>query len=85
MAEDAVKDYLAKLGRKGAKATNSKLTKEQRQDSARKAAKARWGCVSSSNAKGVNSVAAQIDESSALGFQQGEESKEALRGSGTND
>ena len=31
------------LGRKGAEATNSKLTARERKESARKAAKARWG------------------------------------------
>jgi hypothetical protein len=34
--------HLAKLGRKGGKATAQKLTAEQRKASARKAAKARW-------------------------------------------
>jgi len=34
--------YLAELGRKGAKATAKKLTPEQRKESARKAAQARW-------------------------------------------
>jgi hypothetical protein len=34
--------YLAKLGRKGGKATANKLTAEQRRESARKAARARW-------------------------------------------
>jgi hypothetical protein len=37
-----VKKYLAKLGRKGAKATNSKLSPKQRSESARRAALARW-------------------------------------------
>jgi hypothetical protein len=33
---------VAEAGRKGAKATNSKLTKEQRKESASRAARARW-------------------------------------------
>jgi len=37
-----VKEYLAKLGRRGGKATAAKLTPEQRKASARKAAQARW-------------------------------------------
>jgi hypothetical protein len=37
-----ISKYLAKLGRKGGKATAQKLTAEQRKASARKAAKARW-------------------------------------------
>lgn len=47
---DPIKDYLSKLGRKGAKATNSKLTAEQRKKSARRAAKARWAKVKKSAA-----------------------------------
>jgi hypothetical protein len=39
---DPVKDYLSKLGRRGAKATNSKLTPKQRKEKARRAAQARW-------------------------------------------
>jgi hypothetical protein len=42
MAEDAVREYLSKLGKRGAEATNSKLTPAQRKKAARKAAKARW-------------------------------------------
>jgi hypothetical protein len=42
MAKDAVREYLSKLGRKGAKATNAKLTAEERTKAARKAAQARW-------------------------------------------
>ena len=34
--------YLAKLGRRGGKATAKKMTAEQRKESARKAARARW-------------------------------------------
>jgi hypothetical protein len=37
-----VRDYLRKIGRKGAEATNQKLTQEQRSESARRAAQARW-------------------------------------------
>jgi hypothetical protein len=42
VTEKAVREYLAQLGRKGAKATNQKLSKQQRVESARKAARARW-------------------------------------------
>ena len=42
---DPIREYLSKLGKLGAKATNSKLTKKQRQKSASKAAKARWAQV----------------------------------------
>jgi hypothetical protein len=34
--------YLSELGRKGGKATAKKLTAEERKESARKAAQARW-------------------------------------------
>jgi hypothetical protein len=37
-----IRDYFAKFGRKGGKATASKLTPEQRQASARRASEARW-------------------------------------------
>jgi hypothetical protein len=37
-----IKQYLAKLGKKGGRATAQKLTPEQRTASARKAAQARW-------------------------------------------
>lgn len=37
-----VREYLSRIGRKGAEATNQKLTKEQRRESARRAAQARW-------------------------------------------
>jgi hypothetical protein len=37
-----VKEYLAKLGRRGGRATAKNLTPEQRKASARKAAQARW-------------------------------------------
>ena len=42
MARSAISEYLSKLGRKGGKARAEKLGKEQRSDSARKAAQARW-------------------------------------------
>jgi hypothetical protein len=35
-------EYFKEFGRKGGKATARKLTPEQRKESARKAAKARW-------------------------------------------
>jgi hypothetical protein len=37
-----VRKYLSRLGRKGAKATNAKLSPEQRSANARQAASARW-------------------------------------------
>jgi hypothetical protein len=40
--KSALSKHLAKLGRKGGKATAKKLTAQQRKESARKAAKARW-------------------------------------------
>jgi hypothetical protein len=46
MANDAVSNYLARIGRKGGKASGKarmeKLTPEQRREVARKAAAARW-------------------------------------------
>ena len=45
VTDDPIRDYLSKLGKLGAKATNSKLTKKQRQKPAQKAAKARWARV----------------------------------------
>jgi len=42
VADDPVREYLSKLGKLGAKATNSQLTKKERSESARRAAKARW-------------------------------------------
>jgi hypothetical protein len=42
MARSAISDYLSKLGRKGGKARAEKLSKEQRAESARKAAQTRW-------------------------------------------
>jgi hypothetical protein len=37
-----IREYFAKFGKKGGKATAKNLTPEQRKASARKAAKARW-------------------------------------------
>jgi hypothetical protein len=42
VTKDEMSEYLRKLGRKGGKATAKKLTPEQRKESARKAAEARW-------------------------------------------
>jgi hypothetical protein len=42
MTDQAISEYLSKLGRRGAAATNSKLTAKQRKESARRAAQARW-------------------------------------------
>ena len=43
MTDQAVRDYLSKLGKKGAASLNSSLTPAQRKRSAKKAAEARWG------------------------------------------
>jgi len=40
--DPAVKEYFAKISKMGGKARAKKLTKAQRQESARKAAQARW-------------------------------------------
>ena len=42
VTDPAISDYLSKLGRRGAKVTNSQLTAKERQASASKAARARW-------------------------------------------
>jgi hypothetical protein len=42
VTEEAVREYLSQLGKKGAAATNQKLTAAQRSKSAIRAAKARW-------------------------------------------
>jgi hypothetical protein len=42
MMKDELSEYLRKLGRKGGKATAKRLTPEQRKESAKKAAQARW-------------------------------------------
>jgi hypothetical protein len=42
MSTKELREYLRKIGRRGAKATNSKLTVEERIESARRAAQARW-------------------------------------------
>jgi phage I-like protein len=41
MAE-SIREYLSKLGKRGADATNSQLTPAQRKNKARRAAQARW-------------------------------------------
>lgn len=41
-AVNDIRDYLSKLGKKGGAARARKLTDQQRSDSARKAAQARW-------------------------------------------
>jgi hypothetical protein len=50
---DPVREYLSKLGKKGGKSRAQKLTKEQRSESARRAAQARW--AKSMNKKKTNS------------------------------
>ena len=42
MTHLTLRQHLSKLGKKGAAATNKKLTAEERKEAARKAAKARW-------------------------------------------
>jgi len=42
MSTKEIRDYLRKIGRKGAQVTNRKLTPQQRTESARRAAQARW-------------------------------------------
>jgi hypothetical protein len=42
MTDQAVSDYLSKLGRRGAEAANKKRTPAQRKRVARHAAQARW-------------------------------------------
>lgn len=37
-----IREYFAKFGRKGGKATASKMTPEERSEKMRRAAKARW-------------------------------------------
>jgi hypothetical protein len=41
--KDEIREYFAKFGRKGGKATARNMTKQERADSARRAAQARWG------------------------------------------
>jgi hypothetical protein len=45
VTDEAVREYLSKLGRRGADATNNQLTPAQRKRKAKKAARARWGKV----------------------------------------
>lgn len=40
-----IRDYFAKFGRKGGKATASRMTPEERTEKMRKAARARWAKV----------------------------------------
>jgi len=42
VTKQEIRQYFAKFGKKGGKATAKKLTAEQRKESARKAAQARW-------------------------------------------
>jgi len=42
VATDDVREYLSKIGRKGAKAANRTRTPEERKEVARRAAQARW-------------------------------------------
>jgi hypothetical protein len=51
MTRKEIKEYFAKFGRQGGKATAKKLTPEQRKASARKAARARWAKVGERKAK----------------------------------
>lgn len=50
LTKGEMSEYLRKLGRKGGKATAKKLTPEQRKESARKAAEARWAKAVGTNA-----------------------------------
>jgi hypothetical protein len=58
MTDQAVRNYLSQLGRRGAKVTNEKLTPAQRKASARKAARARWKkakeSINEKNVLGIN-------------------------------
>jgi hypothetical protein len=42
VTDESVREYLSRLGRRGADATNNQLTPAQRKRKAQKAAKARW-------------------------------------------
>ena len=42
MSTKEIREYLRKIGKKGGEVTNQKLTPEQRRESARRAAQARW-------------------------------------------
>ncbi len=50
---DDIRDYLSKLGKKGGAARARKLTEQQRIDSARKAAYARWSKEMDSLVEGI--------------------------------
>jgi hypothetical protein len=43
VAEESIREYLSKLGKRGADTTNNQLTAAQRKKKAEKAARARWG------------------------------------------
>lgn len=40
---DSIKEYMAKIGKRGGKARLTKMTAEQRKEISQRAAKARWG------------------------------------------
>jgi hypothetical protein len=42
VTEQAIRDYLSQLGKKGAEAANKNMTAAQRKKRARRAAQARW-------------------------------------------
>jgi len=49
MADQSVREYLSKLGRRGAEAANSKRTAAERKKVARRAAQARWAKAKKKN------------------------------------
>jgi len=51
MAE-SIREYLSKLGKRGAETTNSQLTPAQRKRKAKKAAEARWSKVKDKKSRG---------------------------------
>lgn len=65
MTDKAVREYLSKLGRRGAAATNSKLTKKERQESARRAAQARWAKIDSGLKEMAENLAKLQDKAKA--------------------
>jgi hypothetical protein len=54
------KEYLRQIGRRGAAATNKKLTPEQRTESARKAAHARWEKEKAETQQKIAQLAAKV-------------------------
>jgi hypothetical protein len=52
MADQSVREYLSRLGKKGAEAANSKRTAAERKKVARRAAKARWAKEKGKKEKG---------------------------------